>query len=363
MRHKDSVDSFNLSPDGTRMATVSNHQTVVRLWDTITGQILGELMVQNSMITSTVFSLDGTRMAITSSDKIARLWNANTGQLLGELTGHKNTIYSAEFSPNNTRLVTASGDHTARLWDADTGQALGEPMRHDGKVNSAMFSPDSTRVVTASYDESARLWDADTGQILGEPMMHEDNVQSANFSLDGTRVVTAASSLTSIIDGSRSSQFSFSSGRWNGTAHIWDVLPVVSDSDNLLVELAEAVAGLRLGEYGAIETLDDQIERLNQLRQQTANAPLGETTAESFIRWFLSDPWTRTISPLSRTTVPEYIQQELAAGRHEQVTQEFPGHPLLRQEKRTEDSVQHIELQSNPAVPIPAVKPSIPVVN
>ncbi|MCP5246103.1 MAG: hypothetical protein H6937_09215 [Burkholderiales bacterium] len=61
--------------------------------------------------------------------------------------------------------------------------------------------------------------------------------------------------------------------------------------------------------------------------------PLGELTAESFVRWFLSDPWTRTISPLSKLAIPEYIQQEITAGRREQVEQEFPKHPLLRPER------------------------------
>uniref|UniRef100_UPI002604D57A WD40 repeat domain-containing protein n=1 Tax=Nitrosomonas sp. TaxID=42353 RepID=UPI002604D57A len=175
-------------------------------------------------------------------------------------------------------------------------------------VNSAAFSMDGTRVVTASDDGAAQIWDAQSGQALGEAMRHQGKVISAGFSADGTRVVTAS---------------------WVKTARIWDVLPVLSDPHNLLAELAEAVAGLKLGEYGAIETLDDQIERLNQLRQRTAHVRLGEPTAESFVRWFLSDPWTRTISPLSRTTVPEYIQREIAAGRREQVAREFPGHPLL----------------------------------
>jgi hypothetical protein len=90
--------------------------------------------------------------------------------------------------------------------------------------------------------------------------------------------------------------------------------------------------GGKLSELGAVEPLEDQAAQLNELREQTVNARLGEPTAESFVRWFLSDPWTRTISPLSKLTVPEYIQQEINAGRLDQVEQEFPGHPMLRSE-------------------------------
>jgi hypothetical protein len=122
-------------------------------------------------------------------------------------------------------------------------------------------------VVTASDDKTARLRDAKTGKPVGEAMRHKDSVT------------------------------------------------VVSDNKHLLSALAEAVAGSAISELGAVEALEDQIGKLNKLRHQTANAPLGEPTAESFIRWFLSDPWTRTISPLSKLTVPEYIEQEIAPGR------------------------------------------------
>ena len=117
------------------------------------------------------------------------------------------------------------------------------------------------------------------------------------------------------------------------TACLWDVSPVASGDTRLLTVLAEAVAGNTLSKLGAVEALEDQIGKLNTLRQQTANASLGEPTVESFIRWFLSDPFARTVSPLSRLTVPEYIQQQIAAGRRDQMEQEFSGHPLLRLEK------------------------------
>jgi hypothetical protein len=116
---------------------------------------------------------------------------------------------------------------------------------------------------------------------------------------------------------------------WDNTTRLWDVSPVISDDNDLVATLAEALIGIKLGEYGAIETLNDQMEHLENLRQQTATAPLGEPAAESFTHWSLSDPWTRTISPLSKQTVPTYIQQQIAAGCRKQMEKEFPDHPLL----------------------------------
>jgi WD40 repeat protein len=304
------VWSAELSPDGTKLLTVPDHApSSARLWDAKTGKPLGDTMTTQGRVSSAQFSPDGTKVLTISDDISAQLWDATTGKPLGNTMTHQGRISSAQFSPDSKRMVTASYDFSSRLWDAKTGKALGEAMTHQNYVFSARFSPDGTSVVTASGDKTARLWDAKTGKPLGEAMMHQGIVWSAQFSPSGTQVVTTSD---------------------EGTVRLWDVSPVSSDNEQLLAALAEAVAGNKLSELGAIETLENQIELLNNLRQQTAKAPLGEPTAESFIHWSLTDPWTRTVSPLSSLTVPEYIQQQIAAGRRDEVSQEFPGHPLLR---------------------------------
>jgi WD40 repeat protein len=183
-------------------------------------------------------------------------------------------------------------------------------MRHEDGVRSAQFSADGTKVVTASRDNTARLWDAKSGAPLGEPLRHEGEVESAQFSPDGTKVVTASR---------------------DNTARLWDTGLVVRGNKDLLPVLAEAIGGKQLNELGAIESFEDQIGQLNRLREQTTNAPLEEPTAESFIRWFLSDPWDRPISPLSKLTVSDYIRHQIDNGARDRVKREFSDHPLLRQ--------------------------------
>jgi WD40 repeat protein len=117
-------------------------------------------MKHENSVNSAQFSPDSQRIVTASADKTARLWDAASGKPVGEPMKHESFLTSAQFSPDGQQIVTASGDTTARLWDAASGKPVGEPMKHEGFVSSAQFSPDSQRIVTASWDKTARLWDA-----------------------------------------------------------------------------------------------------------------------------------------------------------------------------------------------------------
>ena len=99
-----------------------------------------------------------------SWDKTARLWDA-AGKELAVLRGHEDIVTSAVFSPDGSRIVTASWDKTARLWDA-AGQELAVLKGHEGPVSSAVVSPDGSRILTASHDNTARIWDVTLGAKL-----------------------------------------------------------------------------------------------------------------------------------------------------------------------------------------------------
>jgi dipeptidyl aminopeptidase/acylaminoacyl peptidase len=205
-------------------------------------------------------------------------------------------------------VLTASWDKTARVWDARNGKALTEPLRHEGEVYSAQFSPDGTRVVTASLDETARVWDARSGKALTEPLRHEDKVLSVQFSPDGTRVVTASD---------------------DNTARVWDVFTVSPSDAEIVASLAEAVVGYRVNEQGLVARITDAVDRLAKLREEVKDATEADGNGRAFVRWFLADRWTRTLSPMSKVTVPEHIQRLIDAGKTDEAVGEFPGHPLL----------------------------------
>jgi hypothetical protein len=149
--------------------------------------------------------------------------------------------------------------------------------------------------------------DAATGKAIGEPIRHERYqtglaVYSAQFSADGQRVVTAS------VD---------------GTARIWDV-PTTRSQDTrddvlLLADLAEATGGFALKASGQTETLITQTpEQVKATREKIAAEFEGQsselTPIERLLKWSVSDSRHRTISPFSKVTVPEWIENRITEG-------------------------------------------------
>ena len=162
-------------------------------------------------------------------------------------------------------------------------------MNHPFNVTSAQFSPDGTRIVTVSWDLTARVWDAQTGQPVTEPMKHGSSVVSAQFSPDGKRIVTADYK----------------------TARVWDMEPTQARCPDWLLPLSEVISGQVLNKQGVLEpTRLNRAETLNQIRQKLNQEPSDDDWV-FWGRWFLADRATRTISPFSKITVPQYIENRI----------------------------------------------------
>jgi WD40 repeat protein len=125
MKHDASIRSVSFTSDGRHLLSVSD-DGVARVWDAETGATLAE--VRGDSVRSATFSSDGRRVVMTCCDsQTARVWDALTGKTLTEVK-FDTIVTSVVFSPDGRRLAVASSDGIVRVldisWTTKYGTAL-----------------------------------------------------------------------------------------------------------------------------------------------------------------------------------------------------------------------------------------------
>jgi WD40 repeat protein len=272
------VQSVRFSPDGKRLVTDSNDQTI-KLWDVATGKLLWELNGPGGNGGSVVvMSADGQRLAGNSRDQTVKIWEAATGRELLVLNGHTRAVFAVAFSPDGSKLASGGLDRSVKLWDTATGQELRTLNGHASLIESLAFSADGKRFATASQDNIVKLWDPATGREIASLSTQAFRT----FSPDGKKLVTtqAGSNALKIWDAANGQelltlkghsagiwQAAFSpdgktlvSGAWDDTIRLWNAqtgqpLHLLSGHLGQVHSLAFAPDGRKLASASADRTV------------------------------------------------------------------------------------------------------------
>jgi WD40 repeat protein len=342
LRHRGSVRGAAFNGDGTRVITASADGTA-RIWEASRDQPLTEFNHCDggpcAQVNAAMFSPDDTQVVTGASDGNARLWNARSGELIATLPlrceamrtteDPASAVTSVSFSPDGTRILTSS-NHESLLWDVQTLRAISPCLIHEGALSPPLFGRDEPRnsfqIVTTSTIDPARVWDIQPEPVVRWELPRDSGVRAAAFSGDG-RLVTGSGDGTTRIWNVRTGKeagltlyrdvqpawtaFSGNGSRivtlaTDGVARIWDV-PAGSPGDApALARLAEIVAGHAFDDGAGVNSLE-RSRALAELRSRSSRQPPGESFTDTLAHWLFADPATRTISPVSRITVPEYV--------------------------------------------------------
>lgn len=308
------ISSPQFSSDGKRIVSVSSFgsQTGMRVLDSENGRVICENRVPSGW---GKFSRDGKRI-LTASSRL-QVWDSETCKIID----NQGAAF-AEFgrlTANRSRVVT-NFDHHALIWNASNGELRAEPGIVRERFTLARTSPDGARSVNASNTD-VTIRDIETGRPLTDVLRHESNVTAAEFSPDGRRIVTATAT---------------------GTLRVWDVAAKSTRCPAWLPHLADAMAGESLNENGEFQPIDNAEQILHDIKDQLAAEPAANDWT-IWGRWFLADRSMRTISPFSKITVPEYIEDRIKESATESLDEAEElgiGNPrLLQRIKKSRDAL------------------------
>jgi WD40 repeat protein len=110
-------------------------------------------------------SPDGSRAVTIDAASVMRLWNTASGQCLAERTVGPSGWFQAVFSHNNFRLATRDGDGRVSIWDADAAELLAElDGRFDVSSDPPVFTPNDRTLVCKLNNGPFAIYDAISGK-------------------------------------------------------------------------------------------------------------------------------------------------------------------------------------------------------
>jgi WD40 repeat protein/serine/threonine protein kinase len=224
----DWITSVALSPDG-KLAATGHRQKTACLWDTATGQRIGEPLPHALPVWSVAFSPDGSMLLTGSGDDEpfysderdwtialhsggrtfwsqvpkglsigdARLWDVRTGKPFGPALAHPGSVATVQWSKDGSKALTL-GSGKAVIWTGlprKTGEnaaPISMVLPHPDAALAATFDPSGTSVATGGMDATARQWNATTGEPIGSPMSHPGPVNVTVFQPNGRILLTGA---------------------------------------------------------------------------------------------------------------------------------------------------------------------------
>ena len=193
--------SGQLSPDGSLFVAL-NQSGDLRLWDTRTNRLVGDLVGHGGQIQNWVYTDDGL-IGTSCDDGTVRIWDPSKLNPNENLPGHVGPVYATDFSPDGTLVVSAGQTNDqdpdgVKLWSVDDGSLSRGIDANEGDWGYAgtCFTTYGNDLV-AGGPQSVTFWRSD-GSFIGRWNAPYGNAVFA--SIEGQWVLGGAHRGLSILD-------------------------------------------------------------------------------------------------------------------------------------------------------------------
>lgn len=129
--HASRVNAVAWAPDGQRVASGSQLDSTVQVWDALTGANVVTHRVYEDSGATVTWAPDGKRIASGDSKvhfglDFVDIWDASSGQSIKTFQAHTRSpapgpVNGLSWSPDGKYLAAANQDYTVRVWEIATG--------------------------------------------------------------------------------------------------------------------------------------------------------------------------------------------------------------------------------------------------
>jgi WD40 repeat protein len=149
------VSKLVWTPDGTRIVISGDKE--VEVVNVATGQIVLKVIpTRIDLLPVWALSPDGTRIASLSGGNTVQVWDAVTGSKLNAYQSQGKSVNVIAWSPDSRSIATGSTDGTVRVWSGNTGPEIYHG--DSSTVLNIVWSPDGKSIAAGGLDGSMWVW-------------------------------------------------------------------------------------------------------------------------------------------------------------------------------------------------------------
>ena len=141
------INTVTFNPGGNLLAVACNQQTV--LWDIQNGKLHRKFGGHKGDVLKMVFSPDGKRISTGSDDNTVIIWDIGSGNQVNVLTGHTNNVQALVYSPDGNYLISGANDNVIIVWNAKTGEFIRSLKNHKEGICHLMYVPGTNILLSA----------------------------------------------------------------------------------------------------------------------------------------------------------------------------------------------------------------------
>ena len=204
------IESISFSPDGQRLAVTGGlpeRTGEVQVWDVATHELKLSIPLTHDTVYGASWSPDGTLIAVGCTDSVVRAFNSETGEQVFFNGAHDDWALDTVFSVDGSHLVSVGRDMTTKLYNVPTQRfidnvtsitpgalkgGIAAVARHPQRDEVLVGGSDGTPRIYRMYRQTKRVIGDDANLVRRFPAMR-GRIYSVDFAADGKTIVCASS--------------------------------------------------------------------------------------------------------------------------------------------------------------------------